>query len=69
MSEIAKRLLSLRGDTPRKEVAYSVGVSISALSNYENGLRVPNDRVKKRLADYYGKTVDEIFFAEDCHTS
>jgi len=31
---------------------------------YEIGERVPRDEVKTRLAKLYGKTVEEIFFAE-----
>ena len=31
---------------------------------YERGERIPRDQVKKRIAHYFGKTVEEIFFAE-----
>lgn len=67
--EASEKLFYLRGDTPRKEVALAVGISVSALSNYEHGIRVPKDNIKKRLADYYGKTVGEIFFAEESHAT
>ena len=60
--KIAERLLSARGDTPRRSVAEAVGISVSALTMYEIGQRVPRDEVKQRLADYYGRTVQELFF-------
>ena len=59
---IAERLIAARGNTPRETVAKAVGVSLSAISMYELGARVPRDEVKVRLADYYGKTVQELFY-------
>ena len=59
-----EKLKALRGDKSQSEVAKAVFISDSALSSYENGDRVPRDDVKKRLAEYYGKTVGEIFFNE-----
>lgn len=66
-NDIAERLRALRGDKSRAEVAEACGISISALTMYEIGERVPRDEVKTRLAKLYGKTVEEIFFAERCH--
>lgn len=60
--KIAKRLIFLRGKTPREEVARAIGVSVSAMSMYENGERIPRDTIKIRIAEYYNKTVQEIFF-------
>lgn len=60
---IADRLVAARGNTPRAVVAAAVGVTVSAISMYENGCRVPRDEVKARLADYYQKTVQELFFS------
>lgn len=62
-TKIGKRLRSLRGNTPMAKVADDIGVSISALSMYENGDRIPRDEIKLKLAAYYRRTVDEIFFA------
>ena len=61
--KIGHHLRELRGDTPRKEVAFSLGISLSALAMYERGERVPRDEVKKRIAAYYRTTVEEIFYA------
>lgn len=60
---IAQRLVEARGDIPRETVAKAVGISISAISMYETGARIPRDEIKIRLADYYHKSVQELFFA------
>ena len=59
---IARRLVQLRGDRPRKGVAADLGLSLSSLSMYENGYRTPRDETKIKIAAYYGKTVEELFF-------
>lgn len=64
---IGKRLLKLRGNKTREEVAKAVNISVSALQMYENGRRIPKDEIKIRLASYYGKTVQEIFFDDQPH--
>ena len=48
----------------REEVANAIGVSKSAIAMYEAGERVPRDPLKLKIANYYNKTVEEIFFAE-----
>lgn len=59
---IGARLRSLRGDIPRKELAISLGVSLSALAMYERGERIPRDEVKKRIAKYFRTTVEALFY-------
>jgi DNA-binding XRE family transcriptional regulator len=59
---VAERLVQARGEKRRDEVASAVGISLSAISMYENGERVPRDEIKIRLADYFGCTVQELFF-------
>lgn len=65
--EIGSRLLKLRGETPRELVASEIGVSISAIAMYENGERIPRDGIKIKLANFYKRTVQEIFFDKECH--
>lgn len=60
---IGERLKRLRGDRTLKEVSECVGISESALSMYENGARIPRDEIKIKLANYYKKTIQSIFFA------
>ena len=64
---IAKNLKELRGDIPRKIVARECNITVSALSNYENGIRIPRDEVKLRIADFYQKSVESIFFTSKVH--
>lgn len=59
-----QKLKDLRGDRSRDSVAAAVGISSSALGMYENNLRIPRDDIKKKLADYYGVTVQHLFFTE-----
>lgn len=61
--EIGHRLRELRGIKSQQEIADEVkGVTAAAIGMYERGERVPGDAVKIRLAEIYGKTVQEIFF-------
>lgn len=55
-------LRKLRGNKPRSDVAKAVGISERALQSYELGQRVPSDRVKIKLAEYYKRSVQHIFF-------
>jgi len=61
---MGETLKKLRGSRTQAEVAKALGISISALSMYENGERIPRDEVKKRVAEYYGRTVQHIFFRQ-----
>lgn len=60
----ASRLLKLRGNKTREEVAAATGTSVSALAMYELGQRNPRDEVKCALAKYYSVPVSSIFFPE-----
>lgn len=62
-TEISKVLRSLRGIRTRTGVAREMGISYSMLSKIEDGVRMPSDDMKQQIADYYGKTVEEIFYA------
>lgn len=59
---IAEKLVSARGTKSREEVAKAVGISVSAISMYETGARVPRDEIKVKLADYFGTSVQSLFF-------
>ena len=64
---IAVRLRNLRGDKTRKEVCKATGIKLTALANYENGLRKPNDEAKMALANYYRVSIDELFYCSALH--
>ena len=60
---IGQKLRALRGIRTRRGVAKELGISYSALCNYEIGLRIPTDAIKVRIAEYYGQSVQNIFFS------
>ena len=60
--EIGKRLADLRGNRSQAEIASELGLSTSAISMYENGERVPKDEIKIKIAKFYEKSVQSIFF-------
>ena len=62
--KIGERLQKLRGSRTQKEVAEAVGVTPLAISLYESGERIPRDEIKVRLANYYKRTVNFIFFSD-----
>lgn len=62
--KMAKKLVKLRGDKSREQVAVDLDISYSAVVSYETGERVPRDEVKIRIANYYGVGVEEIFFLD-----
>lgn len=60
--KIARILVDLRDDKSRAEVAAALNLSVSAVAMYENGDRIPRDETKLKIAEYYGKSVEEIFY-------
>ena len=63
-TKFGQKLKDLRGDRSRDSVAAAIGISSSALGMYENDLRVPRDDIKKKLAAFYGVTIQHLFFDE-----
>lgn len=61
---IGERLKTLRGSRTQAEVAKALEVTPMAVSQWENGIRMPNDDMKVKIADYYKKTVMTIFFKD-----
>lgn len=61
---IADKLTSLRksNNISRKKFSEDLHISYSAACAYESGERTPRDEIKKKIADYYKTSVQEIFF-------
>ena len=59
---IGKSLRELRGERTLADVSKAIRVSSSALAMYENGYRIPRDEIKIRIANYYGRSVESIFY-------
>ena len=62
---MGKRLRILRGIETRAKVSRDTGLSQSRLGNYEHGIRMPGDDTKALLANYYGVTVQELFYTNN----
>lgn len=60
----SRRLRKLRGKVSRQTVADAIGVTRSAIAMYEQGVRVPRDEIKVKLAKYFNTTVEAIFYAK-----
>ncbi|MDE7406441.1 MAG: helix-turn-helix domain-containing protein [Clostridiales bacterium] len=66
------RLKELRREKKLKQVdvATVIGMSMQALSNYENGLREPDFTTLNKLAEYFGVSVDYLLGRTDArHTT
>lgn len=58
-------LRSLRGNKSLKEVAKNIDITPQMLGKIELKRRVPSLKVAKKIADYYGVLVEQIFFNDD----
>lgn len=54
LKAIGERIRDARGERTQEEFAEAVGVSRSALTNYEAGRRLPNDLILKKIAEVSG---------------
>lgn len=57
-----ERLKELRGDKSQREIAKELNITKSSWAMYERNERIPRDEVKVRIASFFGKSVQEIFF-------
>ena len=65
MHGFGKKLVELRGDKTQEEVAENLGIATSTLAMYETEKRIPRDYIKIKIANYYNRTVGEIFFDDN----
>lgn len=61
---IAENLVRLRGNRTQTKVAKDLGIAQSTYAMYEIGERVPSDKIKIKIANYYNRTVQFIFFGK-----
>lgn len=66
IGDTLRELRQAKGKTVA-EAAKDLGITPSALSNYENNARVPRDTIKIAISDYYKKPIQKIFFAKKIH--
>lgn len=60
---IGAKLKALRGSRTQQEIADDLNITKSAWAMYEKDQRIPRDEVKVRIANYFGETVQSIFFS------
>ncbi len=61
-SKIAAKLKELRGKKTQAKVCEEMGIPQSTYAMYEVGKRIPSDEMKIKIANYYKKSVQSIFF-------
>ena len=59
MGEILRDLLSEKGIT-QKQLAENLNIAASTLGNYMQDVREPDNKMLKRLADYFDVTTDYL---------
>lgn len=66
MHKLAQNLKSLRERTilSQKDVAEYVDVPQPRMNDYENGTREPSITVLIMLADFWGKTIDDLLLKD-----
>ena len=57
-------LINIRGSRPRRIVSNDLGITPQMLGAIERGDRTPSLTLAKKIADYYGVPMDNIFFED-----
>lgn len=55
-------LKELRGNKTQEEISKELGITKSSYAMYERNERVPRDEIKIRISDYFGVSVQHLFF-------
>jgi putative transcriptional regulator len=55
-------LIKLRGNKPQREIAEVLEITTSYYGMIETGVRNPSLKLAKKIANYFSKNVEEIFF-------
>lgn len=59
------KLLRIEQELSQKQVAAALGITASAYSNYEQGLREPNLDMLKKICIFYKVSADYLIGLED----
>ena len=57
--------LRIEKNVSQKIVANAIGVTLSAYSNYEQGIRTPSVEIIKKLCEYFKVSADYLIGLED----
>ena len=76
VTEIGKRMKKVRGSMKQEECANKIGISRTALSNYENGSRTMDIEILYKFCDIFNVTTDYLLgrfeaptIDENCQTA
>ena len=58
-----QKMRELRGIKSKRIVAEELGISFTSYVKYERDERNPSDKTKRKIAKYFGKSVEAIFFS------
>ena len=63
---IGQRIKALREELgiSREQFSNEVGITLSAVSMYENGQRIPRDEIKVKIARVLNTSIEALFFTE-----
>ncbi|MDQ0062330.1 helix-turn-helix transcriptional regulator [Paenibacillus harenae] len=61
------KMAELRGTRSLREVAKELDIPYSTYAMIETGHRFPRKELAMKLSNFYGVTVDELFFAHNDH--
>lgn len=62
-----EKLKHLRGDKSQEQIANEIGITKSSWAMYERGERVPRDEIKIKIAQYFKRSVEDIFFGHEVY--
>lgn len=62
---VGMKLKALRAGKKKtqQEAADDLEITKSALAMYEKDKRIPRDEIKVRIAEYYGESIESLFFS------
>lgn len=60
-----EKLIALRNNVPRPKIAKKIGITPQMLGMIERGERTPSLPLAKKIADFYGVSVEDIFFESE----
>lgn len=58
------KLLRIQNGVTQRELAYELGVKPSTVSMIENGTNLPSLELAYKIANYFGKSIEEVFYSD-----
>lgn len=64
---VRNKMKELRGERSQAAIAKKLNITGQMLGAIENGNRTPSLELAKKIADFYGFSIEEIFFEQKCN--